>query len=164
MATNRLKANICGTNYTLVFEDTLSYMRDLVAQVDAEMTELVQNGSHVSTTMAAVLTALNNADKACKESRAADELRLALKKMVDEREQLQNQLAAARAETARLTEENRQLRTSSAAASAPAPKKATVTAKEAEKPFVIKTARAEAKTLPMMDFEEILDDTDTEEF
>ncbi len=163
MATNRLKANICGTNYTLVFEDSLSYMRDLVAQVDAEMTELVQNGARVSTTMAAVLTALNNADKACKESRAADELRLVLKKMVDEREQLQNELAATRAEAARLTEENRQLRTSTSTA-APAPKKATVTAKEAEKPFVIKTARAETKSVPVADFEEILDDTDTEEF
>lgn len=165
MATNRLKANICGTSYTLVFEDSLSYMRDLVAQVDAEMTELVQSGSRVSTTMAAVLTALNNADKACKESRAADELRLALKKMVDEREQLQNQLAAARAETARLTEENRQLRSSNAASAAPATKKATVTKKDTEEPFVIKTAHADRKAAPVTDFEEILDDdTDTEEF
>jgi len=111
MATNRLKANICGTTYTLVSEESLSYMRDLVAQVDGEMGQIMQDDRRMSTTMAAVLTAVNNVDKAQKEAHAAEELRLQLKRMADDCEHLKDQLAAAREENARLSLEVIQLRT-----------------------------------------------------
>lgn len=151
MALNRLKANICGTSYTLVSEESLSYMRDLVAQVDAQMSEIVTGDSRMSTTMAAVLTALDNADKANKESRAAEDLRLQLKRVVDECEHLKDQLAAAREETSRLYQEATALRTKQAAAPAP---KAPVSA---AKPPV---AKAPADTATLFDFEEILDEED----
>ncbi len=109
--TNRLKANICGTTYTLVSEESLSYMRDLVAQVDTEMGQIIQNDRRMSTTMAAVLTAVNNVDKAQKQARAAEELRLQLKRVLDDCEHLKDQLAAARAETDRLSQEVLQYRT-----------------------------------------------------
>lgn len=108
---NRLKANICGTTYTLVSEESLSYMRDMVAQVDAEMGQIVADDRRMSTTMAAVLTAVNNLDKAQKEARAAEELRLQLKRLTDDCEHLKDQLAAAREENARLSLEVIQLRT-----------------------------------------------------
>ena len=139
MSLNRLKANICGTTYTLVSEESLSYMRDLVAQVDAEMAQIVTDDRRMSTTMAAVLTALQNADKANKESKAAEELRLKLKRMVDDCEHLKDQLAAAREENARLSQEVVQLRTP-----VPAPAKRT---------------RAK-KTQPVADFEELLDESE----
>lgn len=118
MPTNRLKANICGTTYTLVSEESLSYMRDLVAQVDAEMADIIANDRRMSTTMAAVLTAVTNADKAQKESRAAEDLRLQLKRVVDDCEHLKDQLVAAREEVARLSQEMLQLRTGRPAAPA----------------------------------------------
>ncbi|MBR5134299.1 MAG: cell division protein ZapA [Clostridia bacterium] len=142
MPVNRLKANICGTTYTLVSEESLSYMRDLVAQVDGEMAEIVQNDRRMSTTMAAVLTALTNADKAQKEARAAEELRLELKRVVDDREHLKDQLAAAREETARLSQEVVQLRTGRQAA----PTKT--------------TRKSRTAPVQMTAFEEILDEDD----
>ncbi len=149
MALNRLKANICGTSYTLVSEETLSYMRDLVAQVDTQMSEIVTGDSRMSTTMAAVLTALDNADKANKESRAAEELRLQLKRVVDECEHLKDQLAAAREETSRLYQEATALRAKQAAAPVNAAPKA---------PAV--TPKAAADSASLFDFEEILDEED----
>jgi len=147
MAVNRLKANICGTSYTLVSEESISYMRDLVAQVDAQMSGIVTNDPRMSTTMAAVLTAIDNADKANKENRAAEELRLQLKRLVDECEHLKDQLAAAREEQNRLYKEAMDLRARQV--SAP------VTPKAPAKPSV-PSPKAEAASL--FDFEEILDD------
>jgi len=143
MALNRLKANICGTTYTLVSEESLSYMRDLVAEVDNDMMQILTADSRMSTTMAAVLTAVTNADKARKESAAADDLRLKLKRLVDDNESIEDRLAAARAEVDRLTKENLALR----AAQTAAPKK---------------PARKEtqAQTTLMDSFEEILDDAE----
>ncbi len=123
MATNRLKANICGTTYTLVSEESLSYMRGLVAQVDGEMGQIMQDDRRMSTTMAAVLTAVNNVDKAQKEAHAAEELRLQLKRMADDCEHLKDQLAAAREENARLSLEVIQLRTGKPAATTVKPKR-----------------------------------------
>ncbi len=142
MALNRLKANICGTTYTLVSEETLSYMRDLVAEVDSDMAQLLTSDPRMSTTMAAVLTAVTGADKARKESAAADELRLKLKRLVDDNEALEDRLAAAREEVERLTKENIRLR---AAQAAPAAKK------PAKKP---------SQTTMLDSFEEILDDAE----
>lgn len=144
MSLNRLKANICGTTYTLVSDDSLSYMRDLVASVDSQMSEIITNDSRMSTTMAAVLTAVQNADKATKETRAAEELRLQLKRVVDDCEHMKDQLAAAREEVSRLSKEVVQLRTAKAV---PAPvKKAPVKS--------VYDSRA------LTSFEEILDDTE----
>lgn len=144
MAVNRLKANICGTTYTLVSEESLSYMRDLVAEVDGEMARIITADPRMSTTMAAVLTAVTNADKARKESAAAEDLRLKLKRLVDDSEGLEDRLAAAREEVERLTKENLQLRAAQAAASA-APKKA---------------PKKAAQTTLIDSFEEILDDAE----
>lgn len=143
MALNRLKANICGTNYTLVSEEPISYMRDLVAEVDGDMQQILEADLRMSTTMAAVLTAVTNADKARKESAAANELRLKLKQFVDNMNALEEQLASARAETDRLTKENVQLRK-------------TMTAK----PNAPKAAKPLPQTKAMESFEEILDDAE----
>ncbi len=138
MALNRLTATIGGTSYTLVSEDSLSHMRDLAAKVDADITAIMQENNFMSTTMAAVLAAVQNADVATKESRAAKDLRVKLKKLVDQNETLADELAAAKEEAARLREENLALR-----AKAPAKPRATR-----------KTAAAVAS------FEEILDDAE----
>ncbi len=150
MALNRLKANICGTSYTLVSEESLSYMRDLVAQVDADMAQIITDDRRMSTTMAAVLTAVQNADKATKESRAADELRLQLKRMVDECEHLKDQLADARAESARLQKEMVALRT------APVP----ATTAPAAPPAAPTAPSTPPVRDAFSDFEEILDESE----
>ncbi len=151
MALNRLKANICGTTYTLVSEESLSYMRDLVAQVDAQMSEIVTGNARMSTTMAAVLTAIDNADKANKESRAAEDLRLQLKRMVDDTEHLKDQLAAAREEVSRLYKETMEMRAKLPTSAAPAVPVAPAAPKQPTPPEPTDPAT-------LFDFEEILDD------
>lgn len=141
MALNRLTASIGGTTYTFVSEDSVSYMRDLAAKVDAEITAVLENDRTMSTTMAAVLAAVQNADIACKESRAANDLRVKLKTLVDERETLEGALAAAKAEVRRLQEENVSLRNVAPPTKASAPAKKEI-------------------AWPLSSFEEILDDTE----
>ena len=111
MDVNRLKANIGGTSYTLVSEEPTAYMRELAAQVDEAITAIIEADSHVSTTMAAVLAAVESTDRANKEHAAASALRREWKKLADERERLGNALAAARAENERLQQELVRLRT-----------------------------------------------------
>ena len=144
MAVNRLKATICGTTYTLVSEESLSYMRDVAARVDEDMAAILDNDRHMSTTMAAVLMAVQYADKAIKEEKAADDLRVQYKKLLDASETLQDELASLKAETARLKEEALQLRQAAAPKAPPTPAPPV--------PPVAPVAK------PMVSFEEILDE------
>ena len=146
MAVNRLKATICGTAYTLISEESLSYMRDLVASVDNDMTAILENDRRMDTLTAAVLTAVQFADKAIKEEKAADELRVQCKQLVDAGEKLQDELAEAKAEVARLKEEALQLR------QATMPKAAPVVSAAPKAAPVVPAAK------PLTSFEEILDE------
>ena len=147
MAVNRLKATICGTTYTLVAEETLSYMRDIAARVDEEMTAILENDRHMSTTMAAVLTAVQYADKAIKEEKAADKFRVEYKQLLDASEKLQDELATAKAEAARLKEEMLQLRRAVQPKAVPA-----------APPAVPAAPKAAPASQPMTSFEEFLDE------
>ncbi len=110
MALNRLKANIGGTQYTLVSDEPLSYLRDLAAQVDEAMNRLTENDPRMSTTMAAVLSAVQSTDLANKESAAANDLRRQMKHAIDDLEHANEQLAREKAENARLQKEILSLR------------------------------------------------------
>ena len=53
--TNRVKLNICATDYTVTSEDPEEYMRSIGAEVDHAMRVLLDSDPRISTTMAAVL-------------------------------------------------------------------------------------------------------------
>ena len=76
---NRVRLEICETEYIVTSEEPESYMLELGAQLDRDMRTLMNNDSRISTTMAAVLAALNNADIARKATDAADNLRAQMK-------------------------------------------------------------------------------------
>lgn len=99
---NKIRLTVCGTAYTLVTEDSEEYMLDLAGRVERAMKELMAN-PRISLTMAATLTALDNADTAEKALKAADNLRAQMKEYLDDN-------AKARMEAERLRQENSLLR------------------------------------------------------
>lgn len=109
MTTNKIKLNIVGTEYSIVSDEPVSYMTELGMQVDKEMREIMQD-PRVSTTMAAVLVALNNADAVRKAESAADNLRSQMKGYLDDNARARMESDSSRRELERLREENRKLR------------------------------------------------------
>ncbi len=109
MTTNKIKLNIVGTEYSIVSDEPVSYMTELGMQIDKEMREIMQD-PRVSTTMAAVLVALNNADAVRKAESAADNLRSQMKGYLDDNARARMESDSSRRELERLREENRKLR------------------------------------------------------
>lgn len=101
---NRISLSICGSEYTIATEENDAYMLDLGGRVDREMRELMTN-PRISTTMAAVLTALNNADMAQKAVDAADNLRAQMKGYLDDNARARQEADAARREAEHLRQE-----------------------------------------------------------
>ena len=109
MTTNKIKLNIVGTEYSIVSDEPVSYMTELGMQVDKEMREIMQD-PRISTAMAAVLVALNNADAVRKAESAADNLRSQMKGYLDDNARARMESDSTRREIERLREENRKLR------------------------------------------------------
>ncbi len=109
MTTNKIKLNIVGTEYSIVSDEPVSYMTELGMQVDKEMREILQD-PRISTAMAAVLVALNNADAVRKAEAAADNLRSQMKGYLDDNARARMESDSTRREIERLREENRKLR------------------------------------------------------
>lgn len=59
---NKLQVKICGQEYTLVSDDSREYMLEMADYVDRKMTAVKNQNNRLSTSMAAILVALNVAD------------------------------------------------------------------------------------------------------
>ena len=79
---NKITVTISGTDYTLMSEDSPSYMQKVAGLVDEKMTDIMAPG-RVSRMDAAVLAA-NLADELLKQQAAAENLRRQLKGYLDE--------------------------------------------------------------------------------
>ena len=82
----------------------------LGGQVDRDMRALLHADERISTTMAAVLVAITNADAAKKAEGAADNLRSQMKGYLDDNARARQELENARRETERLRREIDDLR------------------------------------------------------
>ena len=89
---NRVKVTIGGVEYKIASDESASYILEVARKVDDEMRELTENNPRLSSTMAAVLTAVNAVDAAHKAVKDADNLRTQLKLALDENEKLLQQL------------------------------------------------------------------------
>ena len=85
-----VKLNVAGEDYKLVTEDSAAYLTDLAREVDLKIAEYQKN-PHISTTQAAVLTALEYADKAKKDGSATDNLRAQLKTYLEDAAQAKSE-------------------------------------------------------------------------
>ena len=98
---NRITVSICGTDYTLMAEESPSYMQKVGKYVDDKMSETLR-AAKVNRTDAAVLTALNLADELMKAQQNAENLRSQLKGYLDEANRAKTEISELKREIFRL--------------------------------------------------------------
>ena len=98
---NRVVISICGEEYTLVADETPSYMQKVGGYVSDKMTD-VMNTAKVGRTDAAVLTAVNLTDELFKAQTAAEQLRGQIKGYLDEASKAQAEVSELKREVFRL--------------------------------------------------------------
>lgn len=101
---NRITINICGTDYTLMAEESPSYMQKVAAMVDSKMSEMMASG-RINRTDAAVLAAMNIADEMLKQQNGTENLRSQLKGYLDEANRAKVELSEAKREIFKLQQE-----------------------------------------------------------
>ncbi len=119
MAVNKVKLSIGGTEYSILAEDDVAYVKELGRELDRSFTNIMKANKTISTTQAAVLLALDYADESRKATATADRLREQIKDYLDdasdakskadwarhEAETLKKELENARLEVSRLKAE-----------------------------------------------------------
>ena len=98
---NRVVISICGEEYTLVADETPSYMQKVGSYVSDKMTD-VMNAAKVGRTDAAGLTAVNLTDELFKSQTAAEQLRGQRKGYLDEASKAQAEVSELKREVFRL--------------------------------------------------------------
>ena len=98
---NKITVTISGTDYTLMSEDSPSYMQKVAGLVDEKMTDIMAPG-RVSRMDAAVLAAMNIADQLMKEQETAENLRRQVKDGLEEANSLKLELSEAKREIFKL--------------------------------------------------------------
>ena len=98
---NRVVVNICGDEYTLVAEESPSYMQRVGSYVDGKMRETMDTAK-VGRVNAAVLTSVNIADELMKSQETAEQLRGQIKGYADEAARAQSEVSELKREVFRL--------------------------------------------------------------
>ena len=98
---NRVVVNICGDEYTLVAEESPSYMQRVGSYVDGKMREIMDTAK-VGRVNAAVLTSVNIADELMKAQETAEQLRGQIKGYADEAARAQSEVSELKREVFRL--------------------------------------------------------------
>lgn len=74
MAKNKCNVEIFGQQYSIVGQESLSYMRQVASHVDEMMRQVADNNPRLDTTRLAVLSAVNIASDYLKLKREYDEI------------------------------------------------------------------------------------------
>ena len=96
---NKVEIKIAGKDYTVVGAESEEYIQRVGLYIDRKMVEIMRVNSKLSTSMAAVLAAINVADDYFKSHESETNLKKELKKLTEENEALKG-------EKKRLTDEN----------------------------------------------------------
>lgn len=79
MEKNKVRVTIAGITYSLLTDETVEYTTELAAEVDAKLAEMQGANPFMSTNQAAVLLAIEFADKAKKAEQTAEGYREQIK-------------------------------------------------------------------------------------
>lgn len=71
---NKLQVRICGQEYTLVSENSREYMLEIADYIDKEMIAVKNMNGRLSSSMAAILVALNIADSLKKQKEESQKI------------------------------------------------------------------------------------------
>ncbi len=105
----KVTLNICGTDYVVTTDEEPGYMQELGATVDTRIRNFMNNNERTSLVMAAVMTALTQADEAKKAVQSADNLRKQLKSFFDDNNRSRGEADTLRREVERLKREKEEL-------------------------------------------------------
>jgi len=105
---NKVEVRIAGSDYTIVGPEPEEYMHKIGLFVDKRITEIMRGNSRLSTTMSAILTAMNIADEYFKAQEKADLLDMEIQNIREELNKLKE-------EKLKLVEENSLLKSSNSA-------------------------------------------------
>ena len=98
---NRITVSICGDEYTLMADESPSYMQRVASMVDTQMDSIMSTG-RFSRVEAAVLAAANLADELLKQQSTAENLRSQLKGYLDEANKAKTELSECKRELLKL--------------------------------------------------------------
>ena len=107
---NKVKIEICGSEYIISSDETQEYVRELANQVESNMNDMMSYNTRISTTMAAIMTALEYADIAKKATDSADNMRRQVKDYLEDAARVRLNADEARREIERLNREIQSLK------------------------------------------------------
>lgn len=96
---NKVAVRICGKDYALMGVESDEYIQKVGLYIDKKMSEIMRTNNKLSTSMAAVLTAINVADDFFKAHENEIALRQEIKQALEEIERQKSEIS-------RLSEEN----------------------------------------------------------
>ena len=102
----KITVTICGEEYTLMAEESPSYMQKVAALVDTRMNTLMASG-RISRLDAAILAATNIADELLKQQKSTENLRSQLKGYLDEANKAKSELSECRRELVKLKQQKK---------------------------------------------------------
>lgn len=107
---NKIRLTVGGIEYTITSNDDESYIRKVGDELNKRLEQLSRHNPFLSTTMVAVLAALDFCDESKKATAECESLKLELKRAVEEAACVRLEADEARREIERLSRENRLLR------------------------------------------------------
>lgn len=107
---NKIRITVGGIDYIISSSDDETYVRRVGEEVNAKLDSLARNNPYLSTTMAAVLAALEYCDTAKKANEHFEQVKTELKSISEELACARLEIDSARREIERLNRENKQLR------------------------------------------------------
>ena len=102
MPANKIKLEICGSNYVIATTDTEEYVLSLAEKLDSDMTQMLASNPTASVTTAAVITALGYLDELKKSTSGADNMRAQIKDSLEDAAKAKLAAEEARRENASL--------------------------------------------------------------
>ncbi|HOQ06318.1 MAG TPA: cell division protein ZapA [Clostridiales bacterium] len=109
-AKNKVELRIAGKDYTVVGSEPVEYIHRVGLYVDKKMTDIMRMNNKLSTSLAAVLTAINVVDDLFKSRESEQELKNQLKKVSEELERLKRENKALQQENTVLGSQNTELK------------------------------------------------------
>lgn len=107
---NKIRITVGGIDYIIASEEEETYVRKIGEELNAKLDSLARNNPYLSTTMVAVMAALEYCDTAKKAVTKCEEAKTELKGANEELACARLEIDGARREIERLNQENRSLR------------------------------------------------------
>lgn len=113
---NKIRLVVGGLEYSIVADEDESYVRSVGDELNRRLDQISRRNPYLSTTMVAVLAALDLCDEQKKAQDEADSLRMQMKQYTEEAACARLEADEARREIDRLNRENQALRNRTAKA------------------------------------------------